>query len=111
MKLHEISYLASMVGDETPALVALGDIEFILDRDWDVIVMDWEPGHVYQLRKENWTAKDLVEFIAQYPLEDDNYTLMFLYSTSEEYEDICLVPDEVGVFLHNNDYELQFNVH
>lgn len=111
MKLHEIRYLASMVNDETPAIVSQGDIEFILDRDWVVIVADWESGHVYQLRKENWTAKDLVEFIAQYPLEDDNCTLLFLYSTSEEYEDICLIPDEVGVFLHDNDYELQFNAH
>jgi len=110
MKLHEIIYLDSMVSDNTTAIVAQGDTEFILDRDWDVIV-EAPDGHAYQLNKDNWTAKDLIDFASRYPLEDDNCTLMFIYPADEDYEDICLIPDEVGVFLHYNDYELQFTVH
>lgn len=106
MKLHEICHLSSMVSDKTDAIVRQGDVEFILDQDWGVVV-EAPDGHVYQLNK-NWTAKDLVEFAARYPLEDENCTLMFLYGTSDDDDIICLIPFEVNLFLQGDEYELQF---
>ena len=107
MRLCEINCLAPMISDESTAVIIKDDVEFILDQDW-VVIVEAPDGHIYQLNKKNWTAKDLIAFISKYPLEDDKCTLMFLYKTSEEYEDICLIPDEVGVILNDDEYELQF---
>lgn len=108
MKLHEIRHLASMVDTETTVTVARGDTEFVLNSDWRVVI-EAPDGHPYELHKESWTAKDLVEFMVRYPLEDDSCIMIFLYNVPGDCNTLCLVPNEVSIYLENGEYELEFS--
>lgn len=108
MKLHEIEYLTSMIDDLTTITVVEGNNEFTIDSDWKVAI-EAPDGHCYELKKETWTAKDLVEFMMKYPLDDDSCVMMFIYNVPDDFNTLCLVLSEVAVYLSYPHYELEFN--
>jgi|PlaIllAssembly_1097288.scaffolds.fasta_scaffold00001_61 hypothetical protein len=108
MKLHEIQHLASMVDTETTVTIVRGGTEFVLNSDWRVVI-EAPDGHPYELHKEPWTAKDLVEFMVRYPLADDDCMMVFLYNVPDDCDTLALVPTEVAIYLDNGTYELEFS--
>ncbi len=107
MKLHEIRYLTSMIDDHTTITVVEGNNELVLDSDWNVVI-EAPDGHSYELKKEAWTAKDLVEFMLRYPLDDDNCVMTVIYNDPDDYSTISLVLSEVAVYMSYPHYELEF---
>ena len=107
MELIEICNLASVVTDDTTITVVRGADEFVLDSNWDVVI-EAPDGHPYELRHP-WNAKDLIEFMARYPLDHLDCTVMFIYNIPEDSDTMCLVPDQFSIYLDNGSYDLQFN--
>jgi hypothetical protein len=107
MKLHEIQHLASIVDTDTTVTIVRNGDEFILDSDWDVVI-EAPDGHPYEL-KQPWNAKDLVEFMIRYPLANDDCVMMFIYNIPDDFNTLCLVPNELAIYLDNGSYEIEFS--
>lgn len=108
MKLNEIGNLRNIINTESSVIVNQNNTTFILGDSWDVSV-EAPDGHFYKLKKQNWNAVDLIEFILQFPFEDDQSTLLFTYNVPGFFETSCLFPTEVMAYFEEGEYDLEFS--
>ena len=107
MKLYE-PYGFNMVSEDTAVSVLKGDTTFVIGQNW-VPAVEAPDNHLYKLSKKNWNAKDLVEFIQNYPFERDNEcTLMFINESYDDDEAPILVVEEYVVYFEEGAYEIEF---
>ena len=112
MKLSEIGYLRNVVDAETSVSVIQDHVTYVMGRGFWEVCVEAPDGHIYNLNKQIWNAVDLVDFAARYPLDDPNFTLMFIYNDPDDFETVCFVPQEVMVTFGSDidGYELEFKV-